>query len=321
MREQPENQTSSIGAVWPPIVSSNNRIKGFYEELVDTPQDTESFIQEFNRHQAAAESHPEVDRLSIRTLASVGSIAMFDSAGISLEGAMPIRGNKDLAIVYAAWNGVERTINEEQLAGHHDVLTQAVATPLKPAHALTDFRPAIIDRHTTDAEKSNMIEKFVDLYGTFGYDESDVEDILLNPANTIAFIEDEEGVVSTAMAERIVLPIEGHGDIRIAEVTEAITRHEMRGKGFYRAISRYLVDQLLDDDEQPLDVLYGESNLAVNGVLVAAHQNGRRFSYFDRERFGVRQAGFGVIQQSFKVEDNSEQRPYNDFALSYFPLS
>ncbi|HVV26171.1 MAG TPA: hypothetical protein VHC21_04040 [Candidatus Saccharimonadales bacterium] len=319
MAEQALNLTSSIGAVWPPVISTNDRIKGFCDEAVITPEDAENFATEFVHSQQDACQDASISRVSIRTIASLEAVRSLDELGVPLEAAMPIKGSNDRIIVYAGWNAPERTISEDWLQRHHKVLNQIVTASLTPQHRFIDMRPQVIDRRTSEAVKEKMIDRFVGLYAFFGYDEQDVEDLLFNPANTIAYIEDDEGIVSTAMAERATLNIKGHGQTEVAEITEAITRPSERGKGFYRAISGYLGNQLLNDRD-PLDVIYGESNLAVSGVLIAAHQNGRRFSYFDRERLAVNQPAFGIIQQNFKVEDGQEDRSYNDFALSYFPL-
>jgi hypothetical protein len=56
------------------------------------------------------------------------------------------------------------------------------------------------------------------------------------------------------------------------------------------------------------------------GVLIVVHHNGRRVSYFDRARLGITREDFGILQQNFQVLDGVEDRPYNDFALSYIPL-
>ena len=284
MSEQAANQTSSIGAVWPPAPSSNNRIKGFYDRLVATPEDADEFLNIFADYKSQAQEHPEVGRLSIRALTGTDIIPLLDSAGVTLEGALPVRGTDEAAIVYVGWNAPERTASEDRIIGHRRLLYETIVSPVEVSteHHLDNIEPRIIDRYTDDAAKDAMVERFADLYDSFGYDKDDAHDLLHNPVNTIAYIEDEEGIVSTAMAERADVPIEGYGMVKITEITEAITRPSSRGKGYYRAISGHLVGELLDSSREQPDVLYGESNLAVRGVLIAAHQNGRRFSYFDR---------------------------------------
>jgi hypothetical protein len=181
------------------------------------------------------------------------------------------------------------------------------------------FSPKIMDRFTPEEQKREMVGQFADLYSVFGYDEDDVEEILLNPANTIAYAQDETGVISTAMGEKATLEVEGFGQLHMAEITEAITHPDRRGEGFYAAICGFLTEKL-KVSEEPLDIIYGESNLAMQGLLLAIYESGRRFSFFDRGKLGVRYPEFGILQQNFHVEDGTETRPYNDFALSYVPL-
>jgi hypothetical protein len=319
------NPTSSVGAAWPPEIASNNRMRGFYDSVVKTSADIETFASHFNRYQAEVADHPEIDRLSIRAVVSVGAIATIDCFGINLEGAMPIRGNDELMIVYTAWNDTSRRASEEKLSKHRDFLSITAEKDRdmtdRTAHLLAQgFMPKVIDQFTPRDQKQSMTGRFADLYSAFGYTESEVKELLLNPVNMIAYIEDDQGVVSTAMAERAVIAIKGHGDIKMAEITEAFTLPSHRERGLYQSISGYLINRLVKENSGPLDVIYGESNLAMPGVVIAAHKNGRCFSYLDREELGVSRPNFGILQQNFHVQDGEESRRFNDFALSYVPL-
>ncbi len=125
------------------------------------------------------------------------------------------------------------------------------------------------------------------------------------------------------MAEKATITINGFGELSLVEITEASTHPDYRQRGLYRAVSGYLIQHLVSlcrDDAVPIDVLYGESNLAMPGVVIAAHQNGRRFSYFDRDSLGCDNSAFGILPQNFAVADGVETRDYNDFAVSYIPL-
>ncbi len=323
MIEQRLDQTSSIGAAWPPTEATHERIRGFYERALVADQVTESFIEQFEGYKEETRIKDGFSRLSIRAIANSEAIQKLAHSGVSLEGALPISGHDDMHVVYAFWNDSERSISDVDALGHGQTLLNVTGTPHpREDHTWVDqmdfLSSHIVDKNTPVEEKRLLIAEFTSLYDTFGYDANDVEHMLMNPDNTFAYIENEEGIISTALAERGTVDNQDIGPINLVEITEAITKEDQRGRGYYTAISGILTERLRKDPE--VDILYGESNLAMIGVLKAAHANGRRFSHFDAPLYGLAQGTFGILQQNFKVEDGAEQRPYNDFALSYVPL-
>ena len=319
MAETQLDLTSSVGAAWPPQRASNNRIRGFFDHVVCDRSDAIDFVAIFERERVIAEQDADADRLSIRVITTGTAMKVLDGL-IEVEGAMPLRGEDGLHVTYAAWNHCDRSTAQATLIHHRHFLENIAsmqrAIDFVPVDGI--FSPVqLIDSRTTDTERLALSEKFSELYGAFGYSERDVQDLLLNSANTIAYIELGGAVVSTAMAEHATVQAQDKS-VRLAEITEAFTLPDYRGRGLYQAVSQYLVSQLSLGD---LDAVYGESNLASPGVVVAAHKNGRQFSCLERERLGIQNPNFGILQQNFHVADGVETRRYNDFALSYFDLS
>lgn len=314
--------TSSVGAVWPPEFSSNNRLRGFYETTLEDESDAEQVANALDQYRADAVAQDIADRVSIRAVGTVGAIHVLDQLGVTLEGALPIR-DSDRFVIYTAWNAPDRQASDETLIEHRTLIASMVNYDPRP-HAVrpTPLEVEFIDASTDAKRKAELATKFTDLYGAFGYDQAEVEYLLDDENNIIAFTEDQKGILSTAMAERADIAVDGHGVVRMAEITEAITRPNRRGEGLYREISRQLVSYLkeVSPARAPLDIIYGESNLTMKGVIIAARQNGRRFSHLDRTDLGISQPNFGILQQNFKVADGVETRQYNDFALSYFAL-
>lgn len=326
MSNESSVSTSSIGAMWPPETASYDRIRGFYDQVVATPDDIDLFLKNFDAHKQLTDDHIDATRLSIRALVSLNALRALHDAHIQIEGGLPLRGDKDHMVVYMGWNSDDRSVPLEKISEQSELLKQVTQLPLgnKINHndlLSMNLEPNIIGQDTSDNDKRRLIGKFTDLYAVFGYDENDVEELLLNPNNSIAYFEQDNKIVSTAMAEKAIVDIEGHGRIKLTEITEAITRPNHRGKGLYKAISGYLINTLENQDSEQMDVIYGETNLAMEGVLIAAHQNGRRFSHFDAGSLGISQLGFGILPQNFSIKDGTETRQYNDFALSYLPLN
>lgn len=319
----------SIGATWPPISASNNRLRGIYnEKAIDSASDVRDFAEVFQGYQEMLEE-PGFDRLSIRLVASIGATALLGEQGVPVEGALPFRRDgEQLALVYAGWNSPDRSVPESTYYNHRQLLGSVVQYPPReesPERLLErkGYEPRLISRETLSEERAALVSSFTELYAAFGYNQEETEELLLSPSSTIGYIEQDGRVVSTAMAEAGVVNVDGVGDVHMVEMTEAFTRPEYRGQGLYEAISGYVLRLVMSERQEgrrELDVLYGESNLAMPGVLHAARANGRRFNHFDAVRFGVCNRNFGILPQNVTVRDGAETRPYNDFALTYIPL-
>lgn len=319
------NATSSIGAVWPPAHSSAERLRGFYDEgIVATRQDCATFAEHFREQQAELTEQPELTRLSIRLVTFAGRLSVLETMGIRVEAAIPLAGTEPgMVVAYAAANAPQREVPAATLHAHGGLLRAVVREhTVGKAQVPPGYEPRVIDRQTTNAERTRLEEQFLGMYGIFGYDRTDVREILHSPTNTIAYLESDGRVVSTAMAERASIPVAGLGRVELVEITEASTHPAYRQRGLYKAVSAELVRHILArQGTDPVHAIYGESNLAMPGVLIAAQENGRRFSYFDSDRFGLRGTdGFGILRQNMHIADGTERRPYNDFAVSYLPL-
>ncbi|MGH7158123.1 MAG: hypothetical protein ACREGD_03575 [Candidatus Saccharimonadales bacterium] len=325
------SNTSSIGAAWPPATASNERMRGFYPEAVASVQAADELIDQFIEAQKTAEAHPTTTRMNMRVVVE-NRIIPYLSHVLSLEGALPIASTPDRSVVYIAWNDVNRQPTADELTAHLDLIQKAQSREVSTASPYLElvhkgYTPRIIDDHMSETERRGYRDRFLELYGKFGFDETGVEELLTSPNNTIAYIAGEnETIISTVMAERGTIPVLGqpNNTLTVIEITEAITDPGVRGKGLYRALSGFLVQHIVDHHmvgEAPVDVVYGESNLSSPGVVVAAHRNGRRFATDDASHLGViDQPGFGILQQNVKVNDGVETRPYNDFVLTYQPI-
>lgn len=321
--EYTPSATSSIGAAWPPQPSNNNRLKGFYPELVETADGLDELERAF------WESHESEGRMFDRTtVRAVGSSAMLLDAlerGMPIEAAMPVAGEGDLQMMYVGVNGSGRGIEPDYLARHRAVLEESREAVKEPSR----HQPEALDIRTvrgSDAVEASMSERFMSLYETFGFSEGEVRELLANPDNTIAYLENEEGeILSTCLAEHGEVRL-GHTCLSLYEITEAVTRADMRGRGYYTAVSGTLgrtvisglVAPRLENGEAA--AVYGESNLSSPGVVYSARRNGRVVAADVRPPVGALPASWGILPQNYKVNDGSDPRDYNDFALTYYPV-
>lgn len=322
--------TNSIDAVWPPAASAHNRIRGFYDEgVVRTQAEVAQFGELFEACVTQLVADPESDRLSVRLIASTDAVALLSNAGLRVEGAIPFtHDGEELALTYTGWNQPNRTMSGFDLQRHRALLSRMVQTDRDTTDPVVQleakgYTPHLIKSDTPAAQRAGLVDRLTDLYAVFGYDKAAVSALLRNPSNVIAYIEDGPTIISTLMAEEATVDIDGLRPLSLVEITEGVTRPEYRGKGLFKATYGYLIDTILAErgqGDRTIDVLYSESNLAMEGLLMAAHKIGRRYNHFDAERFGLQTPDFGIMPQSFSVRDGVETRAYNDFAISYTPL-
>lgn len=319
------NHTSSLGGSWPPQSFTHQRLRGFYDRAVRNAEDVHCFADAFEEARQATQRHPTIGRLSARAVIRGSLLRQVEAQGVPVEAALPLAGHGDMVIGYFGWNKAQREMSAEYLTRHHALLRKASGKARSPAEEAEDrrFHFRCITPRTPTGLKESLVSAFAPLYEPLGYDKNDTRELLTNPANTIAYLQNEEGrIVSTAMAEHGTMRVRGTAPVRAVEITEASTHPDFRGQGLYRTVSAWLIRSLLAErraGRMPIDVLYGESNLAIPGVVIAAAQNGRTFNTTDRRRFGIVSPAFGVLPQNFSIQGN-ENRRYNDFAVSYRPL-
>ncbi|HSX15768.1 MAG TPA: hypothetical protein VLF40_03170 [Candidatus Saccharimonadales bacterium] len=319
---------SSIEAVWPPTDSTHQRLRGFYNEAVlDSETAVRDFAGQFHHYRQTIAADAAHTRLSVRAVTTPEALRDLQVHQVPVEAVLPLAlPEQSLVIAYTGWNAPGRAIRPADVTRHQQTLANAIGRTQTSEHSVASLAgqgitPACIEQTTSEADRRALVPKFAGLYAIFGYNLEQTEALLLDPNNVIAYLRHGNEVVSTAMAESGELAIKGLEPLRIAEITEASTLPAYRGLGLYRLVSGLLAQRLRSPQTRPLHAIYGESNLAMPGVIIAAHHNGRRFSHFDAERYGIHSPQFGILPQNFRVEDGTETRPYNDFALSYLPIT
>jgi hypothetical protein len=328
--EHETSQTSSIGAVWPPEAAPFDRLRGFYTDgIVESGADARNMGRLVHHYEDELTHDPNLTRLSIRFVAQSRQLRVIEAMGVSIEAAIPLATDSDeLVLAYAGHNTGRRNIDPASLHRHKKLLRtirnnwSVDQTDRAEQIRSKGYGFNILDKYASEEERRSKLTQFHELYDIFGYSEADTKELLENPSNTIVSIEEGDKIVSTAMAERASIAIRGFGNLELKEITEASTRPDYRKQGLYKDASGILLRYLhLSLNEDPAHAIYGESNLAMQGVLIAGHENNRHFSHFDQARYNLRNPAFGFLIQNFRIEDGQERRMYNDFAVSYLPLS
>ena len=322
---------------WPPVPVSNNRRRGFYTNgVLDSRRSAQAFAEEFEALGRELEELPE-DRLSVQLVASQGGLAQLKLPPERLETFIPIAGT-ELGIVFIGLNLATRQMSREALTQNISQIKTAASGSPQDVSTFT-FRNPRTEFSLTKRGRSSidggswLAHRRGQLYREFfGYSGDDVAEVFRHDGNIFADlgihkqIDSETAdldLASTALAEPLRVTVDGIEPLQIYEITDAATNPRYRGRGLYSAISGFLIRHLVElrnSGEVQVDAIFGESNLAQPGVVMAAHKNGRRFSYFDRQRLGIENPAFGILPQNFSVNDGTETRSYNDFAVSYVPL-
>lgn len=302
----------------------------FYQEAVLSDSTVEAFADEFERTQREAEASADIGRISLVALATPESIMQLDRRGINVEGALPVvdaTSPDELYVTYTAWNKPDRRMSDTDVAKHNKTLKTAseIRDVIISRDVLHDegLTPKLITGGTPDGLREQLLPRLAECYACFGYNTDEVEEILMNPANVLAYLQNESGdIASTALAERASIATDRPEPLSITEITDAFTAPDYRGRGLYRIVSRILVDHLLDEQgSTPTPkLIFGEVNLKAPGALLAAGQNGRVFSHDEGWRFGIRRPDFGILAQNFRIDEITTDKRYNDFALTYVKM-
>lgn len=318
--------TSSIAAVWPPAFATHNRLRGLYPASVDTAAQMRRFIEEFSYYREQARISG-IDRLTIRYVGSAALLHLLRDAGIRVEGAIPLTCAHSHYLIYTGWNSPARAVGAEHLDIHQNLLEQTSSQRVRMNNIQTraatlGLSVRLLSRTTPLPRREHELPRFSDIYRAFDLGDQDTQELVLDSNNTVAYLVARDGsAVCTALGEQARIPIAGHGILNLYEITEGVTRAEYQSRGLYRGLSAFLVDTIRAESPAPIDAIYGECNLSAPGVVYAARQNGRRFVYDDRHRYGPSTApDFGILRQNYKVNDAAESREYSDFALTYIDL-
>lgn len=310
------SEVSSVGPTWPPEKTSQERVRGFYPRIIEGDSDIDTLIEAMGATTDTL-GDDNITRLAFRAVTRVDQLKTLDGelagSSMGLEAAIPIQHPEldNHSIAYLGANTPQRSIATEHYSAYAERIRRTSQQPRTYTDGTLELK--IVDPRNA----AQLVAPFTELYQPFGYNEEETADILKDPGNIIAYINQKGRPVSTAMAEQASIPTEA-GEVNITELTEASTLPQLRGAGLYTLCVGGLVRHI--KHSQNTNALYGESNLSTDRVIHAAHQTGRRFSHNDASGYSIDSTGFGILPQNFSVNDGVETRRYNDFAVGYYEL-
>ncbi len=323
--------TSSIGPQWPPMESSFNRIKGINNtgvirdtnKFYDTVTEVKSILE---RQMGSAGKDGMIDRLSVRLIVEndiwYENISLLEDLGeviIPLEGAS--RQFENSSIIYLGKNSSTRCSDEGDLnnaISNVNIAVQQSAVSYSQAidrATRQGFTLEILDTSKRMLD-SNLHDQITNLYRRFGWEKTEVLDILSKPLNVIAVARDGNQIVSAGIGEINAIRLGDGSCLRIVEITEAATAEGYQKKGLYSSVASKLMVELAHMsksyavDGGPIDLVFGECNGNEQGVLKAVKSLGRTFSYEVVKRGGLPFKGY--LPQHVPIAGAPRKTQYND---------
>lgn len=316
----PTSFVSSIGeVVWPPKETNNERLKGIFPNPINDNDSLNSLLSELDNLPFLNHS-----RITARTLISTEVLMNFDRKNRLchlFETIIPLDGEVfgDYCLVYLGKNDPQRTAPSEITRQQYE---KAVAIfnenqQKERNHDFSDFEILVInEKMRKDPQIQQM---YYQLYSTFGWNEEEVAALISNPNNLLVAARDLNNgrIVSSGLVEFADINFKGLTiPLRLAEITEAATLKEYRGRGLYQKVSDEIL-RILADQTNPPDLVFGESNLDAEGVLKVAARQGRIPAFKTALDFNLPHAWMLPQHVAIFQENRPSNYPYNNLMVTY----
>jgi len=315
----PTSFVSSIGEiVWPPKETNNRRLKGIFPNPINNKDSLNSLLSELENLPFFNSS-----RITTRALISKELLISFDKQSplcYLFETIIPLDGetSQDYCLVYLGRNSPQRespqAIVKQQYQRAVSIFSE---NHQERNHDLSNFEILVIDeKMRQDPEIQQMYYR---LYSNFGWNEEEVVALINNPNNLLVAAKDVRNgrIVSSGLVEFADINFYGLPPLKLAEITEAATLKEYRGKGLYQRVSDEILTTLANQPNPP-HLTFGESNLDAPGVLKVAARQGRIPAFKSALSFNLPHAWMLPQHVVIFQEYRPSNYPYNNLMVTYF---
>ncbi|MFO0970830.1 MAG: GNAT family N-acetyltransferase [Candidatus Saccharimonadales bacterium] len=260
---------------FPPSVASDARRKAFYPLVVEQPESIEILGEGIVEE---ALGLPDTEKVSMRIITPFSALAGYleehHNTGQLVEAAYPLcpEGVNPQDHLWIAYLG-SATDSRRALAmapetGVIDGIWRAQQNTI--SRDLFETEELEVLDEPTDQDRQQLHELYEP---TFGMDLETVDEMLEDPRMQLIVLRAGGIIASVAAYYRTQVQVGSIGDLRFAEVTEAATHPDHRGKGYYGMCAAAVVVMAEKDGA---DVIFGECNGSDVGVHAAAKRSGRR---------------------------------------------
>jgi len=314
----PTSFVSSIGElVWPPKETNNERLKGIYPYPIDNERLLIYFLDEL-----ASLSFLSSSRITVRALLSKKVLMNFDRKNplsYLFETIIPLDGEVfgKYCLVYFGKNAHQRIPPKEIVEQQYQRAVSIFSENHQERnYDLSNFEILVIDeKMRQDHEIQQMYYR---LYSNFGWNEEEVVALINNPNNLLVAAKDVRNgiIISSGLVEFADINFYGLPPLKLAEITEAATLKEYRGKGLYQRVSDEILT-ILANQPNPPHLTFGESNLDTPGVLKVAARQGRTPAFKTAQEYNFPHAWMLPQHVVIFQEYRPPNYPYNNLMVTY----
>jgi hypothetical protein len=315
----PTSFVSSIGElVWPPKETNNERLKGIFPNPINDNDSLKFLLSEL-------ENLPFLNcsRITARALISTEVLMNFDRKNPLchlFETVIPLDGEVfgNYCLVYLGKNNPQRKSPKEIVEQQHKRAVSIFSQNHQERnHYFSDFEILVIDEKMR--QDPQIQQMYYQLYSTFGWNEKEVVALINNPNNLLVAVKDGKNgrIVSSGLVEFADINFNGlPTPLKLAEITEAATLKEYRGRGLYQKVSDEIL-RILANQPNPPDLVFGESNLDAEAVLKIAAKQGRIPAFKTASDFNLPHASMLPQHVAIFQENRPSNYPYNNLMVTY----
>ena len=162
---------------------------------------------------------------------------------MNLEAFVPIKGHPTIdGLAYYGATDVKRAPSQATRAAERALFMRVLEMPYTP---LPNTRVNVLGANAKAEDVRDIVSIYQASYATYlmEFNERSVQSMIAD--NTVLVVRDSNGrVASVCVAESVVLRPHGIPPIRLVEISDAATRPDARGNGYYSAAKHRMVEML-----------------------------------------------------------------------------
>jgi len=288
---QISKNVGSVGAVWPPRFDQhNNRVKGFYSELVDSRRKLNSMFRIVSEIEG---QYPTSTRTTIRAFVRRELIEEIqkkpaEDGQLNVEAVVPAENAiPGYVIAYFGKNAIERTPDPETLKKEMTSLQQVCKIPpisMREAMARLRVKNYHItalgqNRQIRDYDVSRLLALYREAYEryTFEINERTVLEMLGNGNIVIVGKNAQSEIVSSLIAEHCTINLKDGRIVHLYELSDYATFRTHRRNGLITAMQIDAVNIIRRLHPKGDAIIYAEDRAAWEAVNISTQKAG--FTY------------------------------------------
>ncbi len=291
----------SIGSIGSIVFDSHNdRSKGVITEIFDSDRLLHWRLRQL------CEEHTYGSRLQIHTFVTkdvqpdVQNIH-WGGFNLSLEAFIPIHGHPRIAgVAYYGANNARRVVSDRVKSEEERLYLQVMKRPFRPLPDVTVEE--LKAGHVRRGDISDLVTIYRSGYSNYHIDftEQSVRSIVEN--SMVLVVREGTTIVSACVVEMVEIPFLNTLPLRLANITNAVTRRDCRDRGYYSATKRTAILHLRFGGD-PIPTVITTEARANSGRVLRSNM-----------RLGMVYAGYEPMDSVISSSNDEEVSQDNRFA-------